>query len=183
MTAPESRRSPRQRSVALFEHEYHQARVLLLINAMSGRTGSLDGLTKLAKLDFLLRYPTFLERLLPGRMIGDAAPTSEERDTVESRMIRYKYGPWDDRYYGIIGALVSRGLIDYAQSRGRVALRPTAAGRELSQSLARDHHWAMTADRCALLHEQYGRLTGNALKNLIYQSLPEVVDRPQRAEI
>ena len=30
-------------------------------------------------------------------------------------MIRYKYGPWDDRYYAVIGALVSRGLLRYVR--------------------------------------------------------------------
>jgi hypothetical protein len=39
---------------------YHQARILLLVDAVTaahGHQGKADGLTKLAKLDFLLRYP------------------------------------------------------------------------------------------------------------------------------
>ena len=39
---------------------YHQSRVLLLVRAVAeepGNAGKLDGLTKLAKLDFLVRYP------------------------------------------------------------------------------------------------------------------------------
>ena len=40
--------------------ELHEARLLILLNAFSGKDGqgSVDGLTQLAKLDFLLRYPT-----------------------------------------------------------------------------------------------------------------------------
>ena len=73
--------------------EYHLARLLLLIDAFSGADHQLDGLTKLAKLDFLLRYPIFLERLLERRGLHwpeGAAPTLAERQAVESRMIRYK---------------------------------------------------------------------------------------------
>ena len=65
---------------------YHQARILLLIDAFAGRTGSMDGLTKLAKLDFLLRYPAFLERLadsVEGLDLGEESrPTAQEREAV-----------------------------------------------------------------------------------------------------
>ncbi|WP_280303082.1 hypothetical protein [Nocardia abscessus] len=51
---------------------YHQARVLLLVAAVcaaDGHSKKLDGLTKLAKLDFLLRYPALgpviLDELVP----------------------------------------------------------------------------------------------------------------------
>lgn len=46
---------------------YHQARVLLLVNATAAERGhnrKLDGLTKLAKLDFLLRYPALAAQVL-----------------------------------------------------------------------------------------------------------------------
>ena len=52
-------------------------------------------------------------------------------------MTRYKYGPWDDRYYPVIGALVGRGLLRYTRGRrGSVALAPTPAGRALARQLA-----------------------------------------------
>lgn len=44
----------------------HLGRLLVLIDAFAGKAGDqkLEGLTKLAKLDFLLRYPAFLERAI-----------------------------------------------------------------------------------------------------------------------
>jgi len=47
----------------------HLGRLLVLLSAFAGNTGSgsVDGLTKLAKLDFLLRYPVNLERALQVR--------------------------------------------------------------------------------------------------------------------
>lgn len=166
--------------------EYHQARVLLLLAAFSGTRGKLDGLTKLVKLDFLLRYPAFLERVLPGGAgdwTDETRPTTVEREAVESRMVRYKYGPWDDRYYPIVGALVGRGLAEYAESsRDNLALRPTAAGRALARTLAVDPQWVVISARCALLR-QHLNLSGNRLKNLIYERLPDAMDRPHRSLI
>jgi hypothetical protein len=168
---------------------YHQGRVLLLIDAMAGKSGMLDGLTKLAKLDFLLRYPVFLKQLADsGKVRGlildsNTSPTREEERAVESRMIRYKYGPWDDRYYVIIGALVGRSLVEYVPGHGRVALRPTEGGHAIATVLASDPAWSRTAARCAVLHKAFARTSGNALKDLIYQELPDVVDRPHRMEI
>src|SRR5262245_31422507 len=130
---------------------YHQARVLLLIDAVSqspGHAGKLDGLTKLAKLDFLLRYPALAPSVLDGLDPADARLHVSPRDldqptNVEAPMIRYKYGPWDDRYYPVIGALVGRGLIRYARGRqGSVALVPTPEGRRLVAALAVSENWS-----------------------------------------
>src|SRR5262245_14668803 len=85
---------------------YHQARVLLLVCAVAAERGharKLDGLTKLAKLDFLLRYPalasTVLDPLDPcDRRLHLADEDIREPTSVEAPMNRYKYGPWDDRY-------------------------------------------------------------------------------------
>ena len=167
--------------------DYHQARILLLVDALTGHNGSLDGLTKLAKLDFLLRYPVFLERLadnVEGLELDDETrPTTQEREAVEARMLRYKYGPWDDRYYGTVGALVGRGLLEYVPARGRVALRPTEGGRALARTLATDPAWRRTAARCAVLSRAFSRVSGNRIKDLIYKHLPDVIDRPHRTEI
>ena len=171
---------------------YHQARVLLLVKAVSsdpGHARKLDGLTKLAKLDFLVRYPALAAVVLdnlsneePRMHVGDdevAAPTE-----VEDPMTRYKYGPWDDRYYPVVGALVSRGLVKYVKGRrGSVALAVTNAGRKFAESLSQDSLWRDIADRCEAVAEASAGLTGNALKELIYDRLADLMDRPHREVI
>ena len=171
---------------------YHQARVLLLVNAVAASPGharKLDGLTKLAKLDFLVRYPALASTVLdelgdrdPGMHLGEgdvAAPTE-----VEDPMTRYKYGPWDDRYYPVIGALVSRGLLRYAKGRrGSVALAATPDGRRVAGALVEDPSWAVVADRCTAVADASSGLTGNALKELIYRRLADLMDRPHREVI
>jgi hypothetical protein len=135
MTTP---RRPEELTLLRDDLAYHQARVLLLVTAVAdaqGHQGKVDGLTKLAKLDFLLRYPALaalvLDRLDPADPRLRLTPEeAAEPANSEAPMTRYKYGPWDDRYYPVIGALVGRGLLGYARShRGSVALTTTSQER------------------------------------------------------
>jgi hypothetical protein len=166
------------------ETHYHEARVLLLIDRFTTPKKGLDGLTKLAKLDFLLRYPAMLERLLAeqgGSWPSGTEPSPPERLAVESRMTRYKYGPWDQRYYSVLGSLAARGLITYSGS-GRTEFRVTEDGARAARSLAATPEWSVMHQRTALLKKSFNK-SGSALKNMIYERLPEAVDRPWRTDI
>lgn len=161
---------------------YHEARLLLLLSAFDK---GIQGLTKLAKLDFLLRYPTMLERLMTSDGLtpsSDVAPSTEERLAVESPMIRYKYGPWDDLYYPLIGSLVGKGLADSARKGSTLRISLTPEGAEVAERLSADETWARPQARVAVLKRNYDR-SGNSLKERIYRELPDVVDRPYRTAI
>jgi hypothetical protein len=159
--------------------------VLLLVAAFSPtKKSKLDGLTKLAKLDFLLRYPVYLERLLDSRAIpleSALRPTIDERQGLESAMIRYKYGPWDDRYYPVIGRLIGQRLAQPVPGRGAIALRATDEGKLLAATLARGE-WQIVAGRARALKRGLD-ISGAQLQQRIYESFPEVVDRPWRTVI
>lgn len=168
---------------------YHQARVLLLVTAVAAEQGhqrKLDGLTKLAKLDFLLRYPALASTVLDPLDPSDprlhlAEGDVREPTAVEAPMTRYKYGPWDDRYYTIIGALVGRGLLRYVRGRkGSVALAPTSEGKRHAAEIADTAQWSQIADRGQVIAQASTGMTGNALKDLIYQRLADLMDRPHR---
>lgn len=179
MTARSAARAP--------ELDYHLGRVLLLVASFTDSAGDgIDGLTKLAKLDFLLRYPGMLGRVLRQMELVWAEGTEPSRDeelAVESAMIRYKYGPWDDRYYPIAGALIGMGLVEVRSGRGRIALRVTDSGRRIAGDLAATPEWATVASRTHLLAEVFAQYAGSRLKELIYRLLPDAVDRPHRAMI
>jgi hypothetical protein len=171
---------------------YHQVRVLLLVDAVStapGHAKKLDGLTKLAKLDFLVRYPAFAPVVLENLDGTDARLhlTDSEADAPtddEAPMMRYKYGPWDDKYYAVIGALIGRGLLKYARGRkGSVALAPTSLGHELARTMSSSGEWSEISDRCSAIADASSGLTGNALKELIYERLATQMDRPHRQAI
>jgi len=86
--------------------EFHAARLLLLLG-LCGVSSSIDGLTKLAKLDFFVRYPQFFDKACA--VLGEQVQSAST--SIESSMVRYHYGPWDHRYYKILAYLRSRGLI------------------------------------------------------------------------
>lgn len=187
-----SPRSPEVLSAMVDDLAYHQGRVLLLVRAVAeepGNAGKLDGLTKLAKLDFLVRYPALAPVILDELEESDPdlhidAADLRDPTAVADPMTRYKYGPWDDKYYPVVGALVSRGLLKYARGRqGSVALAPTAAGRALADDLSTDASWQTVNDQCRAVARAAAGLTGNALKVRIYERLADLMDRPHREVI
>lgn len=139
----------------------------------------LEGLTKLAKLDFLVRYPSLLEEL--ARKVTDQSlpesvkPTDSERLGVENRMVRYKYGPWDDRYYPILGMLLGLDLVVLASPapRSRLRLQVTEEGAAIAAGLSSQPSWMPVARRCEFVITTFD-MTGNRLKELIYQELPVI---------
>ena len=163
--------------------DYHVARLLLLLDACGGpRRKYLVGLTKLAKLDFLLRYPMALADMLEVRGMSlpkDLAPTGLEEQSVESPMIRYRFGPWDRQYYALIGRLVGLRLAE--QNRGQrseIRVRLTQAGREQAGTVAVAPEWIRTAGRARLLAEHFDDVSGSALTAEIYQRFGDMLDRP-----
>jgi hypothetical protein len=149
-----------------------EVRLLLLIHAFSGSSKGLEGRTKLAKLDFFVRYPTYFERAVA---IRDKAPVPQAQapTDIETRMVRFRYGPWDPAYFALIGRLVGRGLITTVPIRTGTAYRTTEAGARLAQEVASTTAWGEVAERIKVLRSKFN-LTGTTLKNFIYDHFPEV---------
>jgi len=158
-----------------------EARLLLLIHAFSGPERSLEGRTKLAKLDFFLRYPPYFARALAVRGAARLTNTvraaieraTAEGHTVESRMVRYRYGPWDPAYFALLGRLVGKNLVEpVSESRG-LGYRTTTRGASLATQLASTPEWESTAERAVLLRRFFD-VTGERLKQFVYEQFPEV---------
>ncbi|MCC7137790.1 MAG: hypothetical protein IT460_05105 [Planctomycetes bacterium] len=157
--------------------ELHLARLLLLLGHGAKRGhGAVDGITKLAKLDFLLRYPRFLERLLKlHRKHPPQVPMlPHEADTVESSMIRFRYGPWDPRYRLWLGLLLAKGLVDLRLDGRRVVVEITPRGTECFHALAARSEMSTLADRAGVVMESLWSLNGTRLKDLVYEAVPEL---------
>jgi len=160
--------------------ETHQARLLLLLSAAGSRgDGSVGGITKLAKIDFLVRYPGYFERLL--RDTRKRVPTvimrDFERDTVESRMIRFRYGPWDPRYRRWLGLLVARGLVKTWLKGRTVNVAITPAGERVGAAIAEQPEFNDLSQRCEQVVASVGSWSGTKLKDQVYASVPELVGK------
>jgi hypothetical protein len=154
-----------------------EARLLLLIDAFTGPTSNLEGRTKLAKLDFLLRYPAYLRRALAIRAPQAEVPEPDASErSIEQRMVRYRYGPWDPAYFALLGSLIGRGLITPVSHRSGVGYRTTDRGREVARDLATTIPWQDTAKRVRLLKRHFGAVSGSFLKDFVYLHFPEVTE-------
>jgi hypothetical protein len=167
--------------------DFHAARLLLLIYLCGEEPGPyIEGRTKFAKLDFFVRYPGFLERAhaaLVDAVDDEAAFLARDPSEVEAPMIRYRYGPWDQRYRQFLAFLVSRDLVTVTSHRvERVKLK--AAGKRTAQRLAEARQFQPLARRCQAMRGNLATMTGTELKNLIYDLFPdEVGNAPFRQEI
>ena len=157
-----------------------EGRLLLLIDAFSDSTKSLEGRTKLAKLDFFLRYPAYLGRALAVQGVPEIPLSDQEKENVEARMVRYKFGPWDPAYYSLLGTLIGKGLVEPVPLRLGIGYRTTATGRDFAERLSHSPGWTDLNDRCRLLRRYMDR-TGSWLKNFVYEHFPEVAAKEQGA--
>lgn len=115
--------------------EFHAARLLLLLH-ICGVSGRIDGLTKMAKLDFFARYPDFFAA---ARLAISPNRTDTDGDSdqgVESAMVRHHYGPWDKRYYHVLAALEAKRLISVTKEGNSYRLALTECGQQRAKILA-----------------------------------------------
>jgi hypothetical protein len=169
--------------------DLHESRLLLLLAAFTDdkneAESGIEGLTKLAKLDFLLRYPTYLERALRSRPNGKpaaAAVQPHERQSVESSMVRFKYGPWDHRYRRFLNLLVAKGLATVHTSGRTISIRLSEEGKQAAAELAKADVNKDIVLRAKLLRKNFD-LTATNLMKLIYRTFPEIGTLRLGAEI
>lgn len=172
--------------------DFHLGRLLVLIRGVDLRkktaatkAKAVDGITKLAKLDFLLRYPTCLERALRHQQkdpaLAEVAP--RERTSIESKMVRFRYGPWDARYRRWLGLLVARGLIRVGLEGHTVQIGLTDPGRELADRFRASELYADQTRRSNVIAKEFGGYSSTGLKDFVYQAIPEITDMKWGEEI
>lgn len=158
--------------------EFHAARLLLLIK-VCGIAGRIDGLTKMAKLDFFARYPDFFEvaaAKLPGA--SSEANVDKDADTaVESAMVRHHYGPWDKRYYHVLAYLEAKGMITVTKVKNTYRLALTDLGKQRAKTLASAPAFAGLVQRMHKIKKIFGGKSGAFLKDHIYKIFDKEVGR------
>lgn len=153
--------------------EFHAGRLVLLLSTCGGATGAINGLTKMAKLDFFVRYPDFFKVVRHGR---DQQPFQHSQ-AVEAAMVRHHYGPWDKRYYHVLAFLEARNLITVKKSAKSYRIALTRQGKRAAESLAAAPAFAALDHAMREVSESLGDKNGNELKNLIYATFKEEVGR------
>ncbi|REE18638.1 hypothetical protein B0G76_1772 [Paraburkholderia sp. BL23I1N1] len=157
--------------------EFHAARLLLLLK-LCGTAGRIDGLTKMAKLDFFVRYPEFFDMACQ-----QTGTTSRVGDAVESAMVRHHYGPWDKRYYHVLAHLEARNLIAVTKEKNSFRIALTDLGHDRSARLAQLASFAPIADRMREVKKAFGGKSGSSLKNMIYKIFDREVGQRRLGEV
>lgn len=180
--APPPRQAPSTARARFRPSRESEARLLLLIDTFSrkqnGSVRHLEGRVKLAKLDFLLRYPRYLRRILlaHGARLDQVATIDPDEAPLDARMMRYRFGPWDPSYYAVLGSLIGRGLVEVTPLGGRTGFgyRTTTRGAGAAVNLRTDESFAHIDERLRLLR-RYLDKSGTTLKGYLYE-LPEIAD-------
>lgn len=158
--------------------EFHTARLILLFK-VCGVKGRINGLTKMAKLDFFVRYPQFFNEAC--RALG---LESQSKDIpVESSMIRYHYGPWDNRYYHVLAFLESTRLLEVVKVNKTFTFILTVQGQAAAKQLAADPAYEPMVDQMRLVKKVFGDKAGSSLKKLIYTVFDKEVGQRTLGEI
>ncbi len=156
----------------------HEGRLLVLLLAFAGddNKGEIEGLTKIAKLDFLLRYPTFLQRALEKKhkSTKNVGLQQHEQLSVESKMVRYRFGPWDHRYRRFLNLAVAKGLARITVDGRTVKIGLTDTGATVARGLAASDAFADITRRAAILKTHFD-MTASGLMRFIYEAFPEIL--------
>lgn len=160
--------------------EFHAARLLLLLK-ICGEKGSLKGLTKMAKLDFFVRYPQFFKMV--ANILGEDLESNNKTTEAESKMVRYHYGPWDQRYYHILAYLEAKGLITATKEGNTINLMLTNLGDESSSTFESSISFAPIVAQMHQVKKVLGNKKGTELKNLVYKIFDEEVAKLSLGEV
>lgn len=155
----------------------HLARLLILTSIILQKPDEkITGITKLVKLDFLLRYPVALERALQSiqKPIEVINIRQHERDNVEAKMVRFKYGPWDPRYRRFLAILQGKGLVRVTSVERTVEIKITAKGTFVAQKLVEKSEFEDYVNRSKIIKSNFSNLSAMRLKNLMYELIPEL---------
>ncbi len=90
-------------------------------------------------------------------------------------MIRFKYGPWDPRYRRFLNIMASKNLIKIEKPKRTIYIGLTEKGAEISNILYEDENYLDYIRRSRII-KKYFDIRGTDLKNLIYQTFPEIIE-------
>jgi hypothetical protein len=153
------------------------ARIMILVYVVTTNgKRPIKGITKLVKLDFLLRYPKALERGLVylGLPTDKIGIRKYEIENIESKMIRYKYGPWDPNYRIILSILNSQDLLTIIDDNDSISIQLTDEGIRAASDLTTIKEFGDYVQRSKIIKSTFGSLPATKLKNLMYDLVPEI---------
>jgi hypothetical protein len=97
-----------------------------------------------------------------------------ETKSIESKMIRFRYGPWDSRYRKWIGVLMAKDLAISFILGNTVCIEITEKGKEISDMLSSLEEYSVMSDRCTAIVKTFGTYSATKLMDFVYDTFPEL---------
>jgi hypothetical protein len=98
-------------------------------------------------------------------------------------MIRFRYGPWDDRYRKWISLLVAKRLAQTYLEGRTVKVVLTEKGLELAEYLEQKSEFCDLSARSKIISTAVGDYNATKLKDFIYDVFPEITTMKWGEEI
>lgn len=153
------------------------SRLLVLIYELSGEKHSkgVESVNKLAKLNFLMTSPILLRRIVYKPNAANKIVLSEhEINSIESKLIFYRYNPWDTGFRKLINILVAMGLteIDIKDIHYNIVI--TQKGIQVVHELYKFKGFDEYRIRGKLINTYLGSYSDNYLKKFFNEKFPEL---------
>ena len=122
-----------------------------------------------------MRYPVYLSKALATQKVDQKEVEIQEFEerSVESKMIRFKYGPWDPRYRKFINILVRKGLCTIETKGDTIIIGLTSKGATFANQLCKLEEYKDIVHRSVLLRKHLN-MRAMKLKEFIYDTFPEI---------
>ncbi len=98
-------------------------------------------------------------------------------------MVRHHYGPWDKRYYQVLGFLEARGLVGVRKHGNSYIFSLTDFGIQSAKLLTKDRAHVALVDQMKAVRKLLGRKQGTQLKNLVYEVFDAEVKQRKLGEL
>ncbi len=98
-------------------------------------------------------------------------------------MVRYRYGPWDDRYYQLLSYLEALGLLVVSRKGTSFQLALTDEGVRVAEELTESPSFERLVGHMKQVKKVLGGKSGTRLKNLVYELFEREVGERSLGEV
>lgn len=151
-------------------------RTLILLYAFKGRNnnGKIEGISRYANLDFLLRYPLTLHKALNILDIKniELKILPYEAHTIEVSFIKDIYEPFGNNFRKIISILKSKSLIQIYVEKNKTFIGITNSGIDLVNSFQKENDaFKNTFLRANIIKKNLGLFSNKKIMEIILDAL------------
>jgi hypothetical protein len=180
--------------MSLEENDTSQmVRMLILLDCFSGKkkTGTIEGITKLAIYDFLLKYPIALYKMMQyEKELGlnnlpkfDIKLQSYDINSIEAKMMMFNFAPWDYKYRRGVSILTSKQLILLEMDKNKVKISITNKGADVVDKMYSHKTYVDIREKSIIIKRLFGTCSQKKLVNRIYTVFPEILQLKARMDV